>query len=250
MQDEELLRYSRHILLSGFDLSGQEKLAASKVLIIGAGGLGCPLALYLAASGVGELVLADFDVVEISNLQRQIGHVMSDIGMLKVHSLSEKIRAINPLVRVRLIEDRIQGDALEKAISSVDLVVDGSDNFVTRMAVNASCVRQCKVLVSGAAIRYEGQVSVFNLTDTSPCYACLYGGEAIDDEVATCSDSGVLSPLVGIVGSMMAAEVIKVIAGVGDVLDGRVLIGDVQTMDWRTLVLKKDDLCQVCSRRG
>jgi adenylyltransferase/sulfurtransferase len=246
MNDEELLRYSRHILLSDIDVAGQEKLAAAQVLIIGAGGLGCPAAIYLAASGVGHLVIADDDVVEMSNLQRQIGHDVNHIGSPKVHSLAERLKAINPLVRVTELNERLEGTLLQTAMSSMDVVLDCSDNFLTRQNINRVSLLLKKPLVSGAAIRFEGQLSVFNCTDNSPCYACLYGNEN-NDEMLTCSESGVFSPVVGVVGSLMAAETLKLIIGVGVVLDGRLLLCDMRDMDWRSLDLHKDPLCPVCA---
>lgn len=245
MQNDELLRYSRHILLPDLDVDGQEKICKARVLVVGAGGLGCPVGLYLAASGVGHIVLADPDVVDISNLQRQIGHATPDVGRAKVVSLAEKMALQNPLVRVVCAPEKLAGKALLDAVASVDVVVDCSDNFPTRQAVNAACVRLRKPLVSGAAIRYEGQVAVFRLTDASPCYACLYGDDR-EHEAATCSESGVFSPLVGVVGSLMAAEVMKIIVGIGEPLDGRLLLCDLNHMDWRTLRLVKDINCSVC----
>lgn len=245
MQDDELLRYSRHILLSGFDVAGQEKLLHAKVLVLGAGGLGCPLAMYLAASGVGSVLLADHDVVELSNLQRQIGHGTVDIGRSKTDSLADTLSALNPFTNVECIQERLSGELLEDVVSRVDVVADCSDNFATRIAVNLACLRQGKPLVSGAAIRYEGQLSVFNLTPSSPCYACLYGAAAHDDE-ATCSENGVLSPLVGVVGSLMATEVVKIIAGIGQCLDGSLLLCDLKDMEWRKLTLVRDPGCFVC----
>lgn len=246
MQDELLLRYSRHIFLPDFDVEGQEKLSRARVLVVGAGGLGCPVGLYLAASGVGNIVLADSDVVDASNLQRQIGHASPDVGRLKVDSLADKMLRQNPTVCVTCIPERLMGQSLLDAVAAVDLVVDGSDNFLTRQAVNTACVQLKKPLVSGAAIRYEGQVSVFCLTETSPCYACLYGVDASADD-SSCSESGVLSPLVGVVGSVMAAEVVKIIASIGRPLDGRVLLCDIKNMEWRFLNVSRDPGCAVCA---
>lgn len=249
MTDEELLRYSRHILLADIDVAGQEKLAASRVLILGAGGLGCPVALYLAASGVGHLVIADNDVVDMTNLQRQIGHGTPSIGMLKVSSLRNRLSEINPDIGVTALQERLNGEHLQEIVASVDVVLDCSDNFSTRYQLNQASLMWEKPLVSGAAIRFEGQVSVFNKTRTSPCYACLYGVD-IGENAVTCSESGVFSPLVGVIGSMMAAEAIKLLVGFGSVLDGRLLLCDIRQMDWRSLVLHKDPLCPVCYGRG
>jgi len=246
MNDEQLLRYSRHILLGDFDLSGQESLMRARVLIVGAGGLGCPAAMYLAASGVGYIAIADDDVVDVSNLQRQVGHNTDDIGTPKVLSLSETLRRINPEILIEPILERLQGENLRKKISQVDVVLDCSDNFSTRVAINHVCAELKKPLVSGAAIRAEGQIAVFNLHKDSPCYVCLYGENPADENL-TCSNSGVLAPLVGVIGSMQALEAIKIIASYGQALDGRLVLLDARSMEWRTLTLKKDPECPVCS---
>jgi molybdopterin/thiamine biosynthesis adenylyltransferase len=246
MIDQQLLRYSRHILLDGFDIAGQERLSNARVLIIGAGGLGCPAAMYLAASGVGHIAIVDDDIVDISNLQRQIGHTAQDVGKSKAVSLAESLRSINPEITIESLVLRLQGEDLIEQISAVDLVLDCSDNFTTRLAVNRACVLQKKPLVSGAAIRSEGQVAVFNLCDSSPCYACLYGEQSADENL-TCSESGVLSPLVGIIGAMQASEALKILAQYGAPLDGRLLLLDIRSMEWRTLSLKKDPCCAVCN---
>lgn len=245
MDDKQLLRYSRHIMLEGFDVEGQMRVNQSRVLIVGAGGLGCPAAMYLAASGVGHLVIADDDVVELSNVQRQIAHSSADIGQAKVLSLAETLRDINPYIRVETVQARLRGELLAQQVQTVDVVLDCSDNFTTRLAINRACVLHKKPLVSGAAIRSEGQLAVFNLHAASPCYACLYGEQDMQENL-TCSDSGVLSPLVGIIGAMQAAEALKIVAGYGEPLDGRVLLLDARTMHWRTLKLNKDEACAVC----
>lgn len=245
MDDQQLLRYSRHIMLDGFDIAGQERLDNSSVLVVGAGGLGCPAAMYLAASGVGHITIADADVVDVTNLQRQIGHSSLDIGKAKVLSLTEKLREINPRIKIDPLLLRLQGEDLVRQVSAADLVLDCSDNFSTRLAVNRACVIKKKPLVSGAAIRSEGQVAVFNLREYSPCYACLYG-DGQTEENLTCSESGVLAPLVGIIGAMQAAEALKILAGYGEPLDGRLLLLDARLMEWRTLSLKKDSSCPVC----
>ena len=246
MNDEQLLRYSRHILLDGFDIAGQERLIAASVLIVGAGGLGCPSAMYLAASGVGSIVIADDDVVDVSNLQRQIGHGTSDIGVKKVLSLSRTLESINPDVNIKPLVARLQYDDLLQQVAAADVVLDCSDNFNTRLAINRACVAMQKPLVSGAAIRTEGQVSVFNLHRDSPCYVCLYGEVGGEDNL-TCSESGVLAPLVGIVGSMQALEALKILADFGGVLNGRLQLLNARDMEWRVLALQKDPLCPVCS---
>lgn len=246
MDDQQLLRYSRHIMLEGFDIAGQERLNDSSVLVVGAGGLGCPAAMYLAASGVGHITIADDDVVDVTNLQRQIGHSSLDVGKAKALSLAEKLRAINPGIKVDTLLLRLQVNNIVEQVSATDLVLDCSDNFSTRLAVNRACVMNKKPLVSGAAIRSEGQVAVFNLHDNSPCYACLYGEEQLGENL-TCSESGVLAPLVGIVGAMQAAEALKILAAYGEPLDGRLLLLDARSMEWRTLSLKKDSGCPVCN---
>lgn len=250
MNDEQLLRYSRHILLPSLDVEGQEALLASRVLIVGMGGLGCPVALYLAASGVGELHLADDDVVDLSNLQRQIAHGSRDIGRLKVGSVADSIRALNSDTTLLEYPLRLSGEALLNAVAKVDLVVDASDNFTTRFALNQACYHAGKPLVSGAAIRSEGQLSVFDFRrDDSPCYRCLYHQDT-DDNVLNCSESGVLAPIVGIVGSMQALEALKCLAGVGEPLVGRLLLIDGMTMELRQLNLRRDPACPVCSGVG
>ncbi|WP_373091345.1 ThiF family adenylyltransferase [Zhongshania sp.] len=247
MNDEQLLRYSRHILLPNLDVDGQEALLRSRVLIVGMGGLGCPVALYLAASGVGELHLADDDTVDLSNLQRQIAHGSSDIGRLKVDSVADSVGAINSDTSVLKYPARLTGEALLNAVTAVDLVVDASDNFTTRFALNQACYSARKPLVSGAAIRGEGQLSVFDFRrEDSPCYRCLY--HEADDATLNCAESGVLAPIVGIVGSMQALEALKCLAGLGEPLMGRLLLIDGINMELRQLNLRRDPGCPVCSR--
>lgn len=248
MNDKQLLRYSRHILLDGFDLDKQERLLASHVLIVGAGGLGCPAAMYLAASGVGHIVLADDDMVDLSNLQRQIAHTETDVGCAKVNSLAATLQQINADIAVTIVQQRLQGEALFEHIRAVDVVLDCSDNFTTRLAINRACVTLQKPLVSGAAIRNEGQVAVFNYGENAPCYACLYGEQDVQENL-TCSNSGVLSPLVGVIGAMQAVEALKVLTNYGEVLAGRVLLLDVRSMEWRSLRLSRDPHCAVCGKR-
>ncbi len=246
MNDQQLLRYSRQILLPQFGTEGQQALLDAHVLIVGAGGLGSPAALYLAAAGVGHISIADDDTVELSNLQRQVLHTQADIGHPKVESALSSLQAINPDVQVDAIAERLDERALAELVSKTDLVLDCTDNFATRFAINAACVAAGKPLVSGAAIRMEGQVAVFDLREPdSPCYRCLYKEEGELEE--TCSENGVLAPTVGIIGSIQAMEAIKVLTGVGDSLAGRLLIFDGMVMEWRAMRLHKDEECPVCS---
>ena len=248
MNDQQLLRYSRQIMLPSIDLLGQERLLASRVLIIGLGGLGSPVAMYLAAAGVGELVLVDFDRVDLSNLQRQIVHNSERIGMLKVDSAELTLTLINPDCRILKFAVKLDDEALLEQVAMADLVVDGSDNFATRFAINDACVATQTPLVSGAAIRTEGQISVFSGRPGDPCYRCLYGSGGEMDE--TCSQNGVLAPLVGIIGSMQAIEAIKVLTGAGTPLSGRLMLLDALHMEWQTVKLKADPKCPVCRDRG
>ncbi len=248
MNDHQLLRYSRQILLPSIGLDGQERLLKSRVLIVGLGGLGSPAALYLAAAGVGTLVVADFDAVDLTNLQRQILHTTDRLGMAKVDSAIQALETLNPEVRVEGYRGLIDGDCLPGLLADVDAVVDACDNFATRFALNAACQR-CRIpLISGAAIRAEGQVTVFPGTPDGPCYQCLYPREGQADE--TCSNNGVLAPLVGIVGAILAAETIKVLTGAGQTLAGRLLLIDALTMEFRALRLPADPACPICSSRG
>lgn len=248
--DEGLLRYSRHVLLPEIGIAGQARLAESAVLIVGAGGLGCPVALYLGASGVGRLTVADGDVVDLTNLQRQIGHATASIGENKARSLAASVRAINPTVSVTPLETRLSDEALQEAVAASDLVVDASDNFATRHAVNRACVTAGKPLVSGAAIGFSGQVAVFDTRyDASPCYHCLFPEQAGEPEMR-CAESGVFSPLVGLVGAMQAAEALKVLAGLGGPLTGRMLLWDGLRAEARVLKVPRDPDCPVCARRG
>jgi adenylyltransferase/sulfurtransferase len=246
MNDNELLRYSRQIMLPDFDIAGQERLLAAKVLIVGLGGLGSPVALYLAAAGVGELWLADHDTVDLTNLQRQIAHGEADIGRPKAASARDAICALNPHTRVNTINEKLQGVMLDDAVRAVDVVVDCSDNFHTRFALNAACLKNKKPLVSGAAIRSEGQLLVIDpRVENSPCYRCLYD-DAIDDEQLSCATNGVLAPIVGIIGTLQALEAIKVIAQYGEPAIGKLQIFDGKTLEWRSLKLKRAADCPVC----
>ncbi|MFP4181187.1 MAG: HesA/MoeB/ThiF family protein [Thiohalospira sp.] len=248
MNDEQLLRYGRQILLPGVDVAGQERLAGSRVLILGLGGLGSPAALYLAGAGVGELVLVDDDVVEISNLQRQIAHTTAEADTPKAESAARRIAELNPEVATRPVDHRLDEAELAAEIAAVDLVLDCSDNFATRFAVNRACATTGRPLVSGAAIRLEGQVAVFDHRRGGPCYRCLYREEG--GEAERCSESGVLGPVVGIVGSWQAAEALKLLLGIGESLTGRLLMLDLAAGDCRTLALRADPACPVCGDHG
>lgn len=246
MNDEQLLRYSRQIMLPDVDLDGQDKLLAARVLIIGLGGLGSPVAMYLAAAGVGHLTLVDFDAVDLTNLQRQIVHTTARIGMNKAASAAQSLRELNPGVKIETIEKSLATDELLAQVKLATVVVDCTDNFQTRFAINAACVAAKVPLVSGAAIRLEGQVAVFDArAETSPCYRCLYEEDSDD---LTCAANGVLAPLVGIIGSMQALETIKLICGFGSSLAGRLLLLDARHSQWRELKLPKDHNCPVCSQ--
>lgn len=247
MDDQQLLRYSRHILLNEIGVDGQESLLAAHALIIGAGGLGSPAALYLASAGVGRITLADHDSVDLTNLQRQIAHDMGSLGINKARSAASRMRAMNPEVSVMPLEARLEGDALDEAVAQADVVLDCSDNFVTRYAVNAACVAHRRPLVSGSAVRFDGQVSVFDLRSAqAPCYACLFPAEGETGEVR-CAEFGVFAPLVGVVGSMLAAEALKLIIGIGQSLSGRLLLFSALDGAWREIRLKPDPLCTVCA---
>ncbi len=245
LSDQELLRYSRQILLQHVDIDGQLRLKRSRALVVGVGGLGSPVALYLAAAGVGELHLADFDHVDLTNLQRQIIHDTPGIGLSKVDSAIARLSAINPEITLIAHRTALDVDSLNAAVNAVDLVLDCSDNFATREAVNAACVLARKPLVSGAAIRLEGQLSVFDpRRDDSPCYHCLYGHGS--EAELTCSEAGVIGPLVGLVGSLQALEALKLLAGFGEPLVGRLLLIDALSSRFRELKVKRDPACSVC----
>lgn len=245
MNDSQLLRYSRQILLPDVDVDGQEKLLQSRVLIIGLGGLGSPVAMYLAAAGVGHLVLVDDDDVELSNLQRQIIHNTTAVGQSKVDSAVSALHALNPDVEITALNKRLSERELKDQVLQVGAVVDCSDNFNTRFAINQACVTSRVPLISGAAIRLEGQISVFDLrSPQSPCYRCLY--EETIEETLNCATNGVLAPLVGVIGSMQALETIKVLCGFGESLVGRLQCYDARYGQWRELKLKKDKDCPIC----
>jgi adenylyltransferase/sulfurtransferase len=246
MNDEQLLRYSRHILLPQIGIEGQQKLLAARALVIGAGGLGSPVALYLASAGVGVITLCDDEDVDLTNLQRQIVHRMQSVGRKKVDSARETLAAINPGVAVEGLAERVGGERLEMLAAQHDIVIDGSDNFATRHAVNRACVKLSKPLVSGAAVRFDGQVAVFDLRlRDSACYACLFP-ESGESEDVRCAVMGVFAPLTGIIGSIQAAEALKLIAGAGETLSGRLLLLDALAMQVRTIKLRKDPACPVC----
>ena len=246
MNDEELLRYSRHILLDAIGIEGQQRICQSHVLLIGAGGLGCPAALYLGAAGVGRITLADPDAVDLTNLQRQIAHRMSNLGQPKVGSLQAAIADINPLVQITPLQTQADETFLNQWVPQADVVLDCSDNFATRQAVNAACVRHGKPLVSGAAIKFDGQVSVFDPRQAqAPCYACLFDPQTHFEETQ-CATMGVLAPLVGIVGSMQAAEALKLISGAGESLAGRLLLIDGLNMTFNEMLIARQADCKVC----
>ncbi len=246
MNDNQLLRYSRHILLPQIGYEGQKKLVNSHALIVGAGGLGSPAALYLAAGGVGKLTICDFDVVDLTNLQRQIIHTTQSIGINKAVSAQQTIHGFNPEVEVRTVCERLTEDSLQALVAEADVVLDCTDNFATRYALNRVCVKLRKPLVSGAAINFEGQVTVFDMrADDSPCYHCLFP-EIGNEEGLRCAESGVFSPLVGIIGTTQAAEAMKLLMGIGQSLQGRLLLLDALHMEWRSLKLAKDPACKVC----
>jgi adenylyltransferase/sulfurtransferase len=246
MDDNQLLRYSRHILLPQIGIEGQEKLLAAHALVIGAGGLGSPVSLYLASAGVGTVTVCDDDSVDLTNLQRQIAHTTHSLGANKARSAERAMAAINPEIRVIALPRRLAGAELEHQVSQADIILDASDNFATRHAVNRACVKQRKPLVSGAAVRFDGQVTVFDLRrPDSPCYHCLFPEQA-EHEEERCATLGVFAPLVGIIGSMQAAEALKLLAGAGESLAGRLLLLDGLRMEWRAIKLAKDPACPVC----
>jgi len=246
MTDEQLLRYSRHILLDEIGIEGQSKIIDAQVLVIGAGGLGSPASLYLASAGVGRITLADGDTVDLTNLQRQILHTQERIGQLKALSGQTALSQINPQIFVEPITERLAGEQLEALIAAADVVLDCCDNFTTRHAVNRACVKHQTPLVSGAAIRFSGQLSVFDARlDNSPCYHCLFpDGE--DVEETRCAVMGIFAPLTGIIGAMQAAEALKIISGAGQPAIGRLLLLDGLSMEWRNVKFGKDPKCAVC----
>ena len=246
MNDNQLLRYSRHILLPQISFEGQQKLADSHALIVGAGGLGSPVALYLGAGGVGKLTICDYDNVDLTNLQRQVIHNTQAVGTNKAVSAQQTLQAINPEITVIPVPRKSTVEEFAKLAGDVDVVVDCSDNFSTRYALNQVCVQLKKPLVSGAAIGFEGQVTVFDLRhDNSPCYHCLFPDMGADDEMR-CAENGVFAPLVGMIGATQAAEAMKLLLGVGESLQGRLLLLDAMAMEWRSIKLSRDPACAVC----
>jgi molybdopterin/thiamine biosynthesis adenylyltransferase len=249
MTDEQLLRYSRHILLEEIGVEGQERILAAHALVIGAGGLGSPVALYLGTAGVGTITLVDHDSVDLTNLQRQVAHTMARVGRPKALSAREGVEAINPEVLVKAVVARADAQLLHELVPSADVVVDCSDNFATRHAINAACVAHRKPLVSGAAIRMDAQVSVFDTRDAqSPCYACLFPpGDEFEE--TRCATMGVFAPLVGIVGAMQAAEALKILAATGEPLTGRLQMLDARSMGWSEVRVPRNPACEVCRSR-
>ena len=249
MNDSQLLRYSRHILLDEIGIEGQQRLLDSHALVIGAGGLGSPVALYLASAGVGRITLVDHDQVDFTNLQRQIAHNMERIGQDKVASASRSMLAINPELQVHALVQRVDAQALELLVPQADVVLDCSDNFATRHAINAACVHHKKPLVAGAAIGFDGQISVYDSRQSeSPCYACVFPPESTVEQVR-CSTMGVFAPLVGIIGSMQAAEALKLLAGVGRSLAGRLQLLDARRMEWAEIRMARAPGCACCGNK-
>ena len=250
MTDDQLLRYSRHILLDALGIEGQRRLLAAHALVIGAGGLGSPAALYLASAGMGKITLVDDDTVDFTNLQRQIMHTQARVGMAKAESGRQAMAEINPDIQIVPLQKRLSGAELDAMVASADVVLDCSDNFATRHAINRACVHHKKPLVSGAAIRFDGQISVYDLSrDDAPCYHCLFP-EGDDVEEVRCAVMGVFAPLTGIIGTMQAAEALKVVAGIGESLTGRLLLLDALSMEWNTIRFRKDSGCAVCGPNG
>ncbi len=247
MNDQQLLRYSRQILLPNFDEDKQQTLLDSHVIIMGLGGLGSPVAMYLAAAGIGKLTLVDFDQVELSNLQRQIIHTTQHLQHAKVDSAAAAIKNLNPETETACINRKLSQTDLEMLLANSDLLIDATDNFNSRFMINRACYNTRTPLVSGAAIRMEGQVSVFDFhNQNSPCYRCLYDENGEED--SSCSENGVMAPMVGIIGSIQAMEAIKLLAGYGETLTGKLLITDAMHQDWRCMTFKKDPLCPVCGK--
>jgi adenylyltransferase/sulfurtransferase len=248
MNDDQLLRYSRHILLPEIGIEGQQRLLGSRALVIGAGGLGSPIALYLASAGVGHITICDGDTVDLTNLQRQVVHRTESIGQHKALSAQATLASVNPEVEVVAVTERVGEDRIAQLTRQADVVLDGSDNFATRHAVNRACVRYRKPLVSGAAVRFDGQVAVFDMRrDDAPCYACLFP-EVGENEDTPCAVMGVFAPITGIIGTIQAAEALKLLAGMGELLTGRLLLVDALTMQLRTIRLSKDPACAVCAQ--
>ena len=246
MRDEQLLRYSRHILLEEIGIEGQQRILSSRALIIGAGGLGSPVALYLGSAGVGHITVVDHDVVDLTNLQRQIAHLMASMGQPKVASMLSAIAAINPEVQVAAVQARADAALLDTLVAQADVVLDCCDNFATRQAINAACFKHRIPLVSGAAIRFDGQISVYDARDSSsPCYACIFSPTTTFEETR-CATMGVFAPLVGIIGSMQAAEALKLLSKTGQSLAGRLLMLDGRSMEFSEVRIARQSDCPVC----
>ncbi len=249
MDDTQLLRYSRHILLEELGIEGQEKLLASHALVIGAGGLGSPVALYLGSAGVGRITVVDHDTVDATNLQRQIAHTLARVGQPKAESVRTAIAQINPDPVVEVVSQRADAALLEQLVAQADVVIDCTDNFATRQAVNAACVQHRKPLVSGAAIRMDGQVSVYDTRQAeAPCYACIFPPDQMPEETR-CATLGVFAPLVGIIGTVQAAETLKILSGMGSQLAGRLLMLDGRALSWTDIRIQRDPSCLVCGTR-
>ena len=250
MDDHQLLRYSRHLLLDELGPDAQQRFGAAHVLIVGVGGLGNPAAQFLASAGIGTLTLCDADAVDLTNLQRQILFAMPDVGTPKVDAAARRLGAINPEVQIVPLHERVDGARLARLVAAADVVLDCTDNFATRHAINRACVDAQRPLVSGAAIRFDGQIAVFDVrSGESPCYHCLFG-EGDELEETRCATMGVFAPLVGIVGATQAAETLKIIAGIGVTLAGRLLLIDARMMQWRELRVPRDPHCEVCAARS
>lgn len=246
MNDDQLLRYSRHILLEEIGIDGQQRILDGHVLVVGAGGLGSPVALYLGSAGVGRLTVVDHDTVDVTNLQRQVAHTLDRVGLPKVDSVVQAVAAINPEVRVTPVAARADAALLDTLVAQADVVLDCCDNFTTRHAINAACVRHRKPLVSGAAIRFDGQITVYDPRSAdSPCYACVFAPDEHFEETR-CATMGVFAPLVGIVGAVQAAEALKLLAGAGQSLAGRLLLLDGRHMEWTEMRLPRNPACPVC----
>jgi len=248
MNDDQLLRYSRHILLDDIGIEGQERILNAHAIVIGAGGLGSPAALFLASAGVGHLTLVDDDAVDLTNLQRQIAHTTARVGEAKVQSAAQALKALNPEVRIEAVQARADAVWLDEQVAHATVVLDCSDNYATRQAVNAACVNHRVPLVTGAAIRFDGQITVVDPRHAeAPCYACIFAPDAAFEEIQ-CSTMGVFAPMVGIIGAMQAAEALKLIAGIGESLAGRLLMLDGRSMEWTALKIPRQAHCSVCHR--
>lgn len=248
MTDDQLLRYSRHILLDDIGVEGQQRILDSHALVIGAGGLGSPVALYLGSAGVGRLTVVDHDTVDVTNLQRQIAHTLARVGAPKVDSIRQAVTALNPEVQVRTVAQRADAALLAELVAAADVVLDCSDNYATRQAINAACVQQGKPLVSGAAIRFDGQLAIYDPRDAaSPCYACVFDPRESFEE-ALCATMGVFAPLVGIIGTLQAAEALKLLSGAGTPLTGRLLMLDGRHMTFNEVRLPRNPACPVCGQ--